>query len=157
MAKAGSVTRVEDDVMAAAKRVAGSMSRSATQQVSHWARIGLELERDPDVTHGQIAAVLAGRHDYDLLGPKEQAIVRAEWTEALAARMETHDLRDVFAERGHGYVGLNDAGDVVHFHPDGSIKVESTATTTEREPEQADAAKAVAAASKTARKPSKGQ
>ena len=117
----GSVTRVDDDLMAAAKLLGTTMHRSAAQQLSHWARIGLELERGADVSHAEIVEVLSGRRDYDELSAKEQAMVRAEWSERIAARVADLDLRGTWAQRGHGYVGLDDDGAIVHHAADGTV------------------------------------
>ncbi len=57
-------TRIDDDVFAAAKISAAEMSRSAAQQINHWARIGRELEATRGITLHRIREVLAGRARY---------------------------------------------------------------------------------------------
>lgn len=71
-------TRIDDELYESAKVVASLMSRSAAQQLAHWARIGREIEAGASVSQRSIAAALAGRLPYDELTPHEQAVVRAE-------------------------------------------------------------------------------
>lgn len=78
--------RVDDELYASAKLVGRLMSRSAAQQVAHWARIGRELEASRSISHRAIAAVLDGRRDYDALTDHEQAVVCAEWAERITER-----------------------------------------------------------------------
>lgn len=80
-------TRIEDDVYEAAKVAGSVMSRSAAQQVNHWARIGRELEAAHSISQRDVAAVLSGRGSYDDLTAREQAVVRAAWEE------RAHELR----------------------------------------------------------------
>jgi hypothetical protein len=108
-----SPTRIDDDVFASAKLVGPVMGRSASQQVSHWARIGRELEASGSVSHREIAQVLTGRGDYDSLTPKEQAVVRAEWSERMTQRREALDLTVTFGGEGRPYAELDDDGNVV--------------------------------------------
>jgi len=76
-------TRIDEDLFAAAKSAGEVLSRSAAQQINHWARIGRELEASQAVSARDIVAVLAGRASYDDLGAREQAVVRAEWDERI--------------------------------------------------------------------------
>ena len=108
-----SPARIDDDVYAAAKLVGALMSRSASQQVAHWARIGRELEAAESVSHTRIAEVLAGAQSYDGLNDEEQAAVRAEWSERLTARRERLDLAAEFGAAGRTWVELDDDGNVV--------------------------------------------
>jgi len=80
---ASAPTRIDEDLFAAAKSAGEVLSRSAAQQINHWARIGRELEASQAVSARDIAAVLAGRASYDDLGAREQAVVRAEWDERI--------------------------------------------------------------------------
>ena len=105
--------RVDDELYASAKLVGRLMSRSAAQQVAHWARIGRELEASPSLSHRAIAAVLDGRRDYDALTDHEQAVVRAEWAERITERREGLDLARQFESDGHSYVELDQEGNVI--------------------------------------------
>ena len=93
------------------------MDRSAAQQITHWARIGREIEAGAGIAHARIAEVLARRADYDGLTAEEQAIVRAEWGERLEARRSGLDLAAKFAAEGHAYAELDDRGEVVVRRP----------------------------------------
>jgi len=89
------------------------MSRSAAQQVAHWARIGRELEASRSISHRAIAAVLDGRREYDARTEHEQAVVRAEWAERITERREGLDLAQEFESVGRSYVELNQNGNVI--------------------------------------------
>lgn len=81
-------TRLPSDVYDAAAASATGESRTVPQQIAHWARIGRELEMSPQVNHRAIAQVLAGDGSYDLLGEREQAVVRSTWAERTTALRE---------------------------------------------------------------------
>jgi DUF1009 family protein len=104
--------RIDDDLYASAKAVGALMSRSAAQQLAHWARIGRELEAAGSVSHRAIAEVLAGEQPYDRLSAEEQAVVRAAWAERLAAKIGALDLSQTFAAEGRAYVELDETGQV---------------------------------------------
>ncbi|MGH3804619.1 MAG: TA system antitoxin ParD family protein [Pseudonocardiaceae bacterium] len=115
-----SPTRIDDELYASAKLVGGRMSRSAAQQIAHWARIGRELEASHSVSYRDIADVLDGRRDYDELTDRQQAVVRAEWTERITERREGLDLAEQFARSGRSYVELDTDGNIVrHAAQDG--------------------------------------
>ena len=57
-------TRIDDELYASAKLVGALMSRSAGQQIAHWARIGRELEAADSVSQRAIGATLAARRNY---------------------------------------------------------------------------------------------
>jgi len=109
-----SPTRIDDELYASAKIVGPLMSRSAAQQIAHWARIGRELETADSVSHRDIADVLAARRHYDELNTQEQAVVRAEWAERMDARRDALDLAREFSDQGRSYVELDEDGQVVH-------------------------------------------
>jgi hypothetical protein len=112
-----SPTRIDDELYASAKVVGSLMSRSAAQQIGHWARIGRELEAAESVSHRDIEAVLAGGRDYDRLNAHEQAVVRAEWAERMDVRRHDLDLAQEFSDQGHSYVELDENGNVVRREP----------------------------------------
>lgn len=106
-----SPARIDDDLYSSAKLVGETQSRSASQQVAHWARIGREIEASGTISSRDIASVLAGSRSYDELTAREQAVVRAEWSE----RAERYRSELDFAEElaGVGYVEADEGGQVV--------------------------------------------
>lgn len=108
-----SPARIDDELYAAAKLVGESQSRSASQQVAHWARIGREIEASSSLNVRDIVAVLEGRRSYDDLDPKEQAVVRAEWAERMTALHSGLDLETRFMSEGRNWVELDNDGVVV--------------------------------------------
>ncbi len=112
-----SPTRIDDDLYASAKIVGPLMSRSAAQQIAHWARIGREIEAADSVSQRAVAEVLAARRDYDRLNAYEQAVVRSEWAERMEARRAELDLAREFSDRGRSYVELDDDDEVVRRDP----------------------------------------
>lgn len=108
-----SPARIDDDLYASAKLAGSVQSRSAAQQVVHWARIGREIEASASITQKDIAEVLAGSRSYDTLSAKEQAVVRAEWSARMDTRLEAVNLAEQFAATGRTWVELDDDGVVV--------------------------------------------
>ena len=107
--------RVDGDLFEAAKSVGTVASRSAAQQLSHWARIGRELESSPGTSLRDIQRVLAGEvgYEYDTLGERDQAIVRASWDEQLDERRAKLDLAAEFAQSGRSWTEADAQGDPV--------------------------------------------
>ena len=116
--KTSTPIRIDSDLYTAATCVAPLMSRSTTQQIAHWARIGRELEASAEVSVDKIAQVLRGAKDYDALSTEEQAVVRAFWSERMAALTSTLRLDQKFAAEGRPYVELDEDGTVVRHGPD---------------------------------------
>lgn len=103
-------TRIDGDVFAAAKVAAVANSRSATQQINHWARIGKALEASGVVRARDIADVLAGKASYDDLNSHEQAVVRADWDEQMDAARDGLDLAPEFVAEGSTWVEASSKG-----------------------------------------------
>ncbi|MGH9301567.1 MAG: TA system antitoxin ParD family protein [Acidimicrobiales bacterium] len=116
-----SPTRIEDELYASAKLAGEAQSRSASQQLAHWARIGREIQASAGISHREIAQVLAGRRSYDGLDPKEQAVVRAEWAERMATYRQELDLADQFSTAGRRWVELDGHGEVVRHDDHGEV------------------------------------
>lgn len=113
MAEANSPMRVDPELAASARSTAKHMSRSLSQQIAHWARIGRELERSPGVTVTAVQAVLEGASDYDALNTQEQAIVRANWAERIEEVRSGLRLDRLLVEQGREVVELDADGAVV--------------------------------------------
>lgn len=117
MPTASAPIRIDDEIDTAARSAAKRMSRSVAEQVSHWARLGRELERSPDVSVARVRAVLSGRRSYDSLAAPEQAVVRTQWADNVEQRLAALDLSQVFATSGHTYAELDPQGQVVTVMP----------------------------------------
>lgn len=113
LAMATMPTRIERDLFEAARQAGEVHSRSAAQQIDHWARIGRELETSPAVTHDHVARVLAGTASYDALGDSAQAVVRARWDEEIAERAAALDLEADLLAAGDSWVEADADGKLV--------------------------------------------
>ncbi len=109
-------TRIQSDLSEAAKQASEVHSRSAAQQIDHWARIGRELEASPAVTYDQVARVLAGTASYDALGETAQAVVRAQWDEDIAERAAAPDLAAEMTAAGDSWAEADAEGKLVVRH-----------------------------------------
>lgn len=108
-----SPTRIDEDLFESAKLTGAITSRSASQQVVHWARLGRELELSGRLSSRDVRAVLAGARSYDSLGPEAQAAVRSEWAQRMDEVRAGLDLGAELAAAGQPYAELDDAGEVV--------------------------------------------
>lgn len=106
-------TRLPVDVYASAVAQAAADSRTVPQQIAYWARIGRELEMSPQVNHRAVQQVLAGDDSYDLLGEREQALVRSAWAERAAALRTGLNYESEFAAAGDSYSEADDDGNVI--------------------------------------------
>lgn len=105
--------RVDGDLFDAAKVAGAVASRSAAQQINHWARIGRELEASPGTSLRDIQRVLAGQGTYDELGERGQAVVRANWDEQVAERLAHLDLAAEFSQAGRSWTEADERGNAV--------------------------------------------
>lgn len=105
--------RIDDALYQDAKRTAPTQSRTAAQQVTHWARIGRELEASRAINPSTVQAVLAGELHYDQVGVYDQAAVRAAWDESIDAAIEDLDLAAEFDAEGRTWVEADEAGNVI--------------------------------------------
>lgn len=117
MSTAFAPVRLEAGITDAARDEAARMSRSVAQQVSHWARIGRELERSRDVSAADIRRVLDGAADYDALSSREQAVVRAVWSDRIDALRAGLRLSSEYRDSGYRYAELDERGEVLVREP----------------------------------------
>ena len=117
-------TRVDDEVYADATATGQEMGRSVAKQLSHWARIGRELEATAVMTtrRRRMEAVLAGDGEYDELTGDEQALVRTNWSERITELAGQVDVGAAKQAAGLPYVTLDADGEVVKVHPDGTTE-----------------------------------
>lgn len=119
---AANPTRVSRDVYAAAKVAAELTGRSVAEQLSHWARVGSEVEALALIglheRRRSAHALLAGR-DYDTLAGDEQALVRTAWDDEAEERLASLDLAAERHAAGFPIIILDEDGQVVAHHADG--------------------------------------
>ena len=125
-------TRIDEDLFAAARAAGEVMSRSAAQQINHWARIGRELESSETVSHRDIARVLAGRGSYDDLTAREQAVVRAEWDERMAELRTGLDFGAEFTAQGETWAEADAQGRTVERGAEGAPNTDAARRGRER-------------------------
>lgn len=120
MSKGRSVpTRVNADVAARAAAVATQESRTFAEQVNHWARIGMQIERSGSIANRRVLAVAAGEEPFTSLSRDERtaahAIIDAEIDERAAKQYFGRDARAA----GHTTVSLDDDGNLIEISPGG--------------------------------------
>lgn len=106
-------TRVDEELYEAAKASGAINSRSAAQQIAHWASIGRQLEQSPAASQRDIEEVLSHRMSYDELGPREQSVVRARWMEGVQRRIAQTDLEQEFRASGESWSEADKEGNLV--------------------------------------------
>lgn len=109
-------TRVDQGLFEAAKAAGALHSRSAAQQLAHWARLGREMEASPSVTQDAIARVLAGQALYDDLPEPAQALVRVGWEDRVDVTLSELDFTDGLRAAGKPWAEADEDGKLVMRH-----------------------------------------
>ena len=122
---AATPTRVNKDVYAAAKVAASLTGRTVAEQLSHWAKIGSEVEAIPlpELRQRRRTAqeLLAGR-DHDRLPADEQALVRTAWDEEMDASLASTDIAADKRAAGQPVITHEQDGNVARHPPDGTVE-----------------------------------
>jgi ParD-like antitoxin of type II bacterial toxin-antitoxin system len=95
-------------------------SRSAKQQLDHWARVGREVSSQQTAARRRVEAALAGELDLRELSVEEGAVFNAEIAAAIQENLAESNYDKVLATRGITTVALDENGDIVEHRPDGS-------------------------------------
>jgi hypothetical protein len=119
------VTRVAADLMDAAASEGLRQSRSAKQQLDHWARVGRAVSSQQTVARRRVEAALAGTLDLADLSVEEGVVFNAEIAAAIEENLARTSYGDLLAARGVTTVALDDEGNITEYRPDGtSVTVE---------------------------------
>jgi hypothetical protein len=113
------VTRVAADLLESAAAEGARQSRSAKQQLDHWARVGRAVSSQQTAARGRVEAALAGDLDMRELSVEEGVVVNAEIAAAIEENLAQSNYGELLAARGVTTVALNEAGEIVEHHPDG--------------------------------------
>lgn len=117
------VTRFAADLLDSAAAEGARQSRSAKQQLDHWARVGREVSSRHTAARRRVEAALAGDVDLRELTVEEGVVFNAEIAAAIQENLAETNYGDALAKRGITTVALNESGEIVEHHPDGSSAV----------------------------------
>lgn len=122
-AVSGQPTRIAPDVYAAAQQVAARESRSAAEQVNHWARVGQSVALHQAASRCRIEAVLNGALPMSVLRADEREIVNAELDAAITAEAHSTPLGAAVSADGVTTVALDDQSRLVEYRSNGTSTV----------------------------------
>jgi hypothetical protein len=117
------VTRVAADLVDSAAAEGARQSRSAKQQLDHWARVGRAVSSHQTASRRRVEAALAGNLDTNNLSEDEGLVFNAEISAAIEESLAVAHYGDALAARGITTVALNDDGEIVEYRPDGTTSV----------------------------------
>jgi hypothetical protein len=117
------VTRFAADLVDSAAAEGARQSRSAKQQLDHWARVGRAVSATHTASRRRVEAALAGQLATSELNVEEGVVFNAEISAAIEESLARTRYGDVLAAQGITTVALNEAGDIVEHRPDGSAVV----------------------------------
>ncbi|KAB7755003.1 MULTISPECIES: TA system antitoxin ParD family protein [Mycobacteriaceae] len=117
------VTRVAADLFEAAAAEGARQSRSAKQQLDHWARVGRAVSTQHTASRRRVEAALAGQIDVAVLNTEEGVVFNAEVSASIEESLARTDYGAVLASRGITTVALDEDGQIVEHRPDGTESV----------------------------------
>jgi hypothetical protein len=114
------VTRVAADLFESAAAEGARQSRSAKQQLDHWARVGRAVSHQHSAARRRVEAALVGELALDQLTLEEGVVFNAEIAASVEESLARTHYGEQLAARGVTTVALNDAGQLVEYRPDGT-------------------------------------
>jgi hypothetical protein len=117
------VTRFAADLVDSAAAEGARQSRSAKQQLDHWARVGRAVSSRQSAARRRVEAALAGELEMADLTEEEGVVFNAEISAGIQESLAEADYGRVLAGRGVTTVALNEAGEMVEHRPDGTSVV----------------------------------
>jgi hypothetical protein len=113
-------TRVAADLFDAAAVEGARQSRSAKQQLDHWARVGRAVTMTQTAARRRVEAALAGDLPERDLSTQERTVFNAELDTAISETAARVSFGDVMNKRGLATVALDENGILTRYEPDGS-------------------------------------
>ena len=117
------VTRFAADLVDSAAAEGARQSRSAKQQLDHWARVGRAVSSQHTAPRRRVEAALAGELPLADLSVDEGVVFNAEISAAIDESLARTDYGRVLAHRGITTAALDEAGNMVEYRPDGTSAV----------------------------------
>ena len=115
-------TRVSADVFGLAVAVAAAEHRSAAEQISYWARIGMQFERDATAHHRRIIDVVSGDAQFSDLSRDERNVAHALIDANVARRAASERFGAARRRSGERTVSLDDDGNLIEIAADGTTR-----------------------------------
>jgi hypothetical protein len=113
-------TRVTSDLFDSAVVEGARESRSARQQLEHWARVGRSVCALQTASRRRVQAALTGNLAVEQLSDEEGIVFESEVESRLEERLRTTSLGEVLSARGVTTVALNEQGELIEYRPDGT-------------------------------------
>src|SRR5690242_16697034 len=113
-------TRVAADLLDAAAVEGARQSRSAKQQLDHWARVGRAVSMTQTAARRRVEAALSGTLPERELSTEERAVFNAEVDAAISETARKVRFGEVLSGRGVTTVALDANGVLTRYHPDGT-------------------------------------
>jgi hypothetical protein len=113
-------TRFASDLFESAAAEGRRESRSAKQQLDHWARVGRSVSMRQTAARRRVEAALAGELALGELAAAERLVANAELDVRIQERAQATSFGERLASEGLTTVALDESGALVEFHPDGS-------------------------------------
>src|SRR4051794_37069484 len=113
-------TRVAADLFDSAAVEGKRQSRSAKQQLDHWARVGRAVSMTQTAARRRVEAALAGELPERELFPEERAVFSAELDTSISEAARSTSFGTRLTARGITTVALDDDGVLTRYHPDGT-------------------------------------
>ena len=120
------VTRFAADLLDSAAVEGARHSRSAKQQLDHWARVGRAVSSQHTTSRRRVEAALAGHLATSDLTVEEGVVFNAEISAAVEESLARTNYGVALAGQGITTVALNDAGEIVEHQSDGTEVVLAT-------------------------------
>lgn len=114
-------TRVAQDLLDSAGVEGARQSRSAKQQLDHWARVGRAVSMKQTAARRRVEAALAGELPERDLTADEQTVFNAELDASISQAARSVSFGEVLAARGVTTVALDEKGVLTRYHPDGTV------------------------------------
>lgn len=114
-------TRFAADLLDSAAAEGARQSRSAKQQLDHWARVGRQVSMQAVSTQRRIEAVLGGKLPLSMLHEAERIALNAHIDAQIQERPGA--FGEQLAREGVTTVALDQEGQLVRYHPDGTTSV----------------------------------
>jgi hypothetical protein len=116
-------TRLPVDLIEAAEAEGREEHRSAAKQLEHWARMGMFFDRQTSTSQRRVKRAITGEVALGDLSEDEQVVANAAINAVISTAANQASFADRLAARGVTTVVMDDDGQLVRRHPDGSTTV----------------------------------